>query len=372
MNAMKGASGAMDRLVSVVPITEGGPVMLYVGLDLCRKRIDFHALADDGGLVERGAVPAGREGLARLVYRLGAHEREVLAVVESMNGARFVHDQLELAGWEVEIADAQRVKGLAPLACKTDRIDAWVLAELARRDLVPALWLPDPAVRGARERARFRLHLVQQRTRLKNRVHASLIAHGHPCPLSDLFGAKGRALLERLELPQPWQGTLAASLRLIDELEREIDLLERELRRLGADHRYVPLLTTIPGIAWVLGYTIAAEIGDIHRFASPRKLTGYTGLCPKVDQSGERDRRGPLTKHGPRYLRWALIEAAQHAGRHPAYRDLYQRKRAQHPGPRGSKIAAISIARKLAQAIWHMLSHDTPFAPAGATLDLAA
>jgi hypothetical protein len=69
-----------------------------------------------------------------------------------MNGARFVHDRLELHGWQVEIADAQKVKGLAPLACKTDRIDPWVLAELARRDLVPAIWLPDPLVRAERER----------------------------------------------------------------------------------------------------------------------------------------------------------------------------------------------------------------------------
>ena len=52
-------------------------------------------------------------------------------------------------------------RGWRRLACKTDRIDAWVLAELARRDLVPAIWLPDPAVRAERERARFRLHLVQ-------------------------------------------------------------------------------------------------------------------------------------------------------------------------------------------------------------------
>jgi transposase len=346
--------------------------MLYVGLDVSRKRIDFHALWPEGELAEGGAVPADREGLARLVLRLGGLDRRVLAVVESMNGARFVHDQLELAGWEVEIADAQRVKGLAPLACKTDRIDAWVLAELARRDLVPAVWLPDPAVRGERERARFRLHLVRKRTALKNRVHGTLIAHGHPCPVSDLFGQKGRVLLERLEIPEPWQGTLQASLRLIDELEREIAGSERELRRLGAGHRYVPLLTTIPGVAWVLGYTIASEIGDIARFASPRKLAGYTGLCPRVEQSGQRDRRGPLTKNGPRYLRWALIEAAQHAGRHPAYRGLCQRKQAQHPAPRGNKIAAISVARKLSEAIWHMLTRDTPFAPAGATLDLAA
>ena len=65
-------------------------------------------------------------------------------MIEAMNGARFVHDHLELLGWEVEIADAAKVKGLAPLACKTDRIDAWVLAELSRRDLVPAIWLPTP------------------------------------------------------------------------------------------------------------------------------------------------------------------------------------------------------------------------------------
>src|SRR3989454_5865672 len=153
-----------------------------------------------------------------------------------MNGA-LVHDRLGLAGWQVEIADAQKVKGLAPLACKTDRIDAWVLAELARRELVPAIWLPAPAVRGERERARWRLHLVRHRSSLKQRVHAVLLAHGKPCPVSDLFGVRGRQLLARLAPPEPWQATIEASLRLIDELDREIGDCERELRRLGADHR---------------------------------------------------------------------------------------------------------------------------------------
>jgi transposase len=132
-----------------------------------------------------------------------------------------VHDQLERAGWEVEIADAVKVKGLAPLACKTDRIDAWVLAELSRRELVPAIWLPGPAVRAERDRARFRLHLVRHRSALKQRVHAVLLAHGKPCPVSDLFGARGRQLLLRLGLPEPWAGTVEASLRLIDEREQE-------------------------------------------------------------------------------------------------------------------------------------------------------
>jgi len=124
---------------------EGRPVaMLYAGLDLSRKRLDFHVLDREGATVERGATPPDGDGLDHLSERLGRHGAPVRAAIESMNGARFVHDRLELAGWRVEIADAQKVKGLAPLACKTDRIDAWVLADLARRDLVPAIWLPDP------------------------------------------------------------------------------------------------------------------------------------------------------------------------------------------------------------------------------------
>jgi transposase len=163
---------------------------------------------------------------------------------------------------------------------------------------------------------------------LKQRVHAVLLTHGTPCPVSDLFGSRGRQLLARLGLPEPWQGTIEASLRLIDELDREIGECERELRKLGANHHYVPLLLTVPGISWVLAYTIAAELGNIERFASPRKLAGYSGLCPRVYQSGERDLRGPLSKQGPRYLRWALVEAATHACTHTVYRDRYQQTKA--------------------------------------------
>ena len=79
-----------------------------------------------------------------------------------------------------------------------------------------------------------------------------------------------------------------------------------------------------PGIGWVLAFTIAAEIGEISRFASPPSSPATRPL-PRVVQSGESDRRGPLSKHGPTYLRWALIEATMHALRHPAYAERYQR-----------------------------------------------
>jgi transposase len=204
--------------------------MLCCGLDLSRKRVDFHLLDRDGGLVEAGAVGADADALAGLARRVAVFDLPVLAAVESMNGARFVHDELERYGWDVLVADAAKVRGLAPLACKTDRIDARVLAELAQRSLVPAIWLPDPAVRGERERARFRLHLVRHRTSLKNRIHQTLVTFGVPCLVSDLFGLQGRQKLGRLQLPEPWAGTVQASLRLLDELASEIDEIERELR----------------------------------------------------------------------------------------------------------------------------------------------
>jgi transposase len=348
--------------------------MLHVGLDLSRRRLDFCLLGGDEERVERGAVAPDADALAGLVrlVELRYGPRPVRAAIESMNGARFVHDTLERCGWDVQIADAQRVKGLAPLACKTDRIDAWVLAELSRRDLVPAIWLPGFGHRQERERARWRLHLVKHRSSLKQRVHAQLMAFGHRCAVSDLFGVRGRALLERLEFPESWRSGVLAAVALIDDLERQITAIEAELKRLGADHPYVALLETVPGISWVLGYTIAAEIGDIGRFASPTKLVGYSGLCPRVYQSGSSDRRGALAKNGPKYLRWALMVAATNAAKHPLYRDRYRQIKARVGRQRGPKVAQIQLARTLATAIWHMLTRNQPFAPASAPPPLAA
>ena len=347
--------------------------MLHAGLDLSRKKLDVCLLSEDGGHLDQLAVAPDVDSLKTLARRIEeVHREPVCAVVESMTGARLVHDTLEGEGWSVEIADAQKVKGLAPLACKTDKIDSMVPAVLSQRELVPAIWLPDPRVREERELARFRLHLVKHKSALKNRVHSTLINFGRACPVTDLFGVEGRKLLERLELPEPWRGNVTASVALIDDLERQIDAVNRRLRAGHADHPYIPLLMSVPGIGWVLAFTIAAEIGEIERFSSPEKLVGYTGLCPRVNQSGEKDRRGPLTKHGPTYLRWALLEATMHALRHPAYSERYQRTKRRLGKQRGAKVAQVDIARRLAHAIWHMLSRKEKFAPRGASLRLAA
>jgi transposase len=106
--------------------------MLHAGLDLSRRKVDVCLLSDEGKHLDQLAVAPDVDSLRTLAGRIEqVHREQVCAVVESMTGARLVHDTLEQAGWDVEIADAQRVKGLAPLACKTDKIDSMVLAVLA-------------------------------------------------------------------------------------------------------------------------------------------------------------------------------------------------------------------------------------------------
>jgi hypothetical protein len=124
--------------------------MLHAGLDLSRRKIDVCLLSAGGEVVEEFASPLDGDGLVGLARRVGRHGLAVRGVIESMTGSRFVHDRLEELGWDVLIADAAKVKGLAPLACKTDMIDARVLAVLSHRDLVPAIWLPDPRAPRAR------------------------------------------------------------------------------------------------------------------------------------------------------------------------------------------------------------------------------
>jgi transposase len=106
----------------------------YLGIDWAYRRAAWCAKNAGGDVLDEGVVPADEDGLAKLVLRVGT---EVRACVEMMSGAIWVRDRLQAAGWRVEVADARKVKGLAPLACKTDKVDARVLAELCRRDPGP-------------------------------------------------------------------------------------------------------------------------------------------------------------------------------------------------------------------------------------------
>jgi transposase len=147
---------------------------------------------------------------------------------------------------------------------------------------------------------------------------------------------------------------------VIELLDARVTPIDRELRPLARADARVVLLDTIPGIGELLGLTLASEIGDVARFGSPRKLIGYAGLAPKINQSGDRSRTGALSKAGSRTLRWAAVEAAQHAWRptnprHSLYTDIAKRA--------GKNPAKAAVARKILIAAWHVLSRQHPSSP---------
>jgi transposase len=141
------------------------------------------------------------------------------------------------------------------------------------------------------------------------------------------------------------------------------------LRPVARADRRVRLLISIPGVAELLGLTIPSEVGDIARFPSARKLVGYSGLTPTIKQSGQSCRTGRLSKAGPDTLRWAAVEAAQHAWRpsnpwHRLYTDIKKRHGKSNP-------AKAAVARKILIASWHVLARGEPFKPSTAAAAVA-
>ena len=287
---------------------------------------------------------------------------DAVACLEMMSGAAWVRDQLTAAGWTVQIADARKAKAVGSLAAKTDKLDARVLAELARRDLVPRVHVPTFADRELKERLGRRMHLVRLRTAAINRAHGVLSQFGVTLAFKRLRESDREELLIQRGVPEVWRRSIAESVAVVAMLDQRLIPLEQELRPLARADPRVGLLVTIAGVGDLLGLTIASEIGDISRFASARKLIGYSGLTPRVYQSGQKTRTGKLSKSGSTMLRWAAIEAAQQAWRpsnpwHQLYLDVKQRC-----GGKGNPAKA-AVARKVLIAAWHVLALQQPFNP---------
>jgi transposase len=212
-----------------------------------------------------------------------------------------------------------------------------------------------------RRRISARAQLGGQRTRAKNQVHATLIRNlkGKP-PVSDLFGIRGRRWLAAQGLPADEQETVAACLRQIDFLDRELALVERALAEQVLASAEMRRLLTLPGVNFVTAAALIAAIGDIDRFPSAGQLVSYLGLDPRVRQSGsEPARHGRISKQGPAETRHVLVEAAWHASRAPGpLRAFHERVGSR----RGGNIATVAVARKLAVIAWHMLSEGEDYA----------
>ena len=276
---------------------------------------------------------------------------------------------LEDYGFVPRLVHPSRCKAIASARLKNDKVDAAILGQLLRADLLPEAWIAPPPVRQLRALLRHRVYLVRLRTRLRNRIHAIVAGYGYDRPAGGYWTGPGRAWLAALDLLAVSRELAGDYLGLIDALQERIDRLDWEIRQRARSGPRVKVLTQLPGIGPFTALVILAETGDISRFASARQLASWAGLTPTVRGSDRVAHYGHIFKQGSVWLRWVLCEAAQTAKRHPQFAASFQRiaKR------RGKKIATTAVARKLATRAWHLLAdaeHAT--APPPATPQTAA
>jgi transposase len=280
---------------------------------------------------------------------------------EAAYGWGWLVELLEDYGFDPHLVHPLRCKAIASARLKNDKVDAAILAQLLRADLLPEAWIAPPSVRQLRALLRHRIQLVRLRTLLRNRIHAVLADHGHDRP-AGCWSGPGRAWLGSLPLPAVSRTVIQDDLALIDALEVPIARLDGQVHaRAKADPR-VKVLTALPGIGELTALVILAEVGDIARFDSARKLASWAGLTPTVRGSDLTVRHGHISRQGSPWLRWILCEAAQTAKRSAEFAETYQviaRRR-------GKKIATTAIARKLLTRAYHLLTAAAADAATGA------
>jgi transposase len=329
----------------------------FIGLDIHR---DFCEVAISEGSKARsaGRVSTDRETLTIFGQSLAADDK---VIVESTGNALEIARVLEPFVSEVVIANPMHVRAISHAKVKNDQFDARTLAELLAADLVPRVWIGDEQTRVLRRLTGRRAQLVRARTRPKNEIAAVLVRNlkGRP-PASDPFGTQGRAWLSELELPADEHDTVQACLRQIDFLSSEIAHVDRQLAERALQSPEIKRLMTIPGVGVTTAATMVAAIGDIHRFPSAKRLVGYLGLDPRIRQSGQSPtRQGRISKQGSSSCRHVLVEASWSAIKTPGpLRAFYQRVRQR----RGTQVAIVATARKLASLAWQLLTTGQDYA----------
>jgi len=311
-----------------------------------------------GEIRDVGTVSNDESALASQLGRIPSPKTVVL---EAGRSSYHMAALVEPMADEVWIVDPGEVRRLQQTIAKTDRRDAAALAWWAAKGVLTPQWRPDAEVLDLRELTRGKTSLTRLSTQLRTMIRMLLARNGYECPHSDLLGPRARAWLDQIEL-HGYAGQMLTALReLLVVIQKRADDFERKVEHAAARHPVAQRLRTIPGIGPYLSLALAVEIGDVGRFPSPAHLRGYSGLTPAVYQSGDKDARGPLTKRGNKWLRYAAVLAAQRMAqmRHPdpKLKRTFLSVSFRH-GRNPGKIAA---ARRLLDLVYYLLKNGQDY-----------
>jgi transposase len=329
--------------------------MMIIGCDF-HSRYQQIAMLDSvtGEVVERQLQH--ETGEAERFYKQLC--RPVRVGIEATGYTQWFERLLAAVGHELWVGDAAAIRASVVRRQKNDTRDALHLLDLLRQNRFPKIWMPSLGERDLRQLVLHRVKLVQMRTKVMNQLHAIAIGQGL-YRKRKLWSQAGRAELQALALG-PWAARRRKELlELLDHLEKPIAELKQEAERQAAAHPGAARLMTHPGVGPLTALSFVLTIGQVERFARSREVSGYLGLDPSEDSSGGRRRMGAISKQGSATARWLLVEAGQTAARKdPELRRMYQRLKLR----RGSQIAKVAVARRLAVRLYWMLRSQTSYA----------
>lgn len=342
----------------------------WFGIDLAKRESQVAVVDAYGVQVETKRFATTRENFLLLAAELRETDTAALEVTtNSTSIARLIRGNSPA---RVIVSNPIKTKTIAQAKIKTDKIDARVLAELARVGYLPEVWLPDEDTEALRQFITDRVAYVRRRTECKNVIHSVLHRNMvHQEQRSDLFGAGGRRWLENIirvaglkTAPVPELDRMRIG-SLLNEIDR-IDALVADLESVIASYvamrphlkEQMDRLLSITGVNLVVASSLIGTIGDIGRFPDKKKLAAYFGVVPSTYQSGDTSRNGRITKQGRAEARWLIIEAAEILRRSPGpMRALYSRIQRK----RNHNVAVVAVARKLVELVHHLLSNKEDY-----------
>jgi len=277
-------------------------------------------------------------------------------VLEMTTNTWELYDELiEYAG-SVTVVHPPHVALITRSQVMTDKIAASILARLLAKGLLVGIWVPPQEVRELRGLVAQRQKMTRLATQAKNRLHAVIQRHHLKPPEGNPFSKANNAWWEKLSLGKLEKMNLQSDLETLQFAEGQEARVEKEMTTIAAEDESIGRLMHISGFGVITAVTVYAAIGDIQRFAEPKKLVGYAGLGARVHDSGLTTRTGKITKAGRRDLRVALVEAAHIAAQHHPH---WKAELARLEPRLGYNKAIVAVARKLLLTVWYVLQGKT-------------
>jgi transposase len=313
----------------------------YVGLDVHAKTIAI-AVAEEGRSEPRflSTIANDLARLLKVLDRLGPRESLHCAYEAGPTGYG-LQREVTKAGIRCDVIAPSKMPKASGDRVKTDRKDAIRLAHFLRSGDLVAIHVPDEACEAMRDLLRSREDAKRAQLRARHQLLKYLLRHGRRWPKSN-WTRDHHEWIEQQEFDHTAQGrVLQECLQAVNECSARIkryDLLLAELVPETEQAELIGALQAFRGIQLLTAASIAFELGDVRRFKSAKKLMSYVGLTPSEDSSGDRVRRGAITKAGNSGLRRLLVEAAWSYRHTP--REAYRlKKRAEGVAPGVRKIA---------------------------------